>query len=228
MSSIGRADAVAPSMVTIVSMDSTEIAAWRSGSGPPLVLVHGGTTDHTAWNPVVPELERHFTVYAVDRRGRGGSGDAPTYAVEREFEDVAAVVDSLEGSVHLVGHSYGALCALEAARLTSNIAKLVLYEPPLVDGSSGVPPGFIDELDALLALGKRDELTARVFTGGVGSFPRIHRRVTRRPVMDRAPRSSTHLTQRVADRGSTDSSRSDSQRCARRRCSSRAKSALRS
>lgn len=157
----GRADAVAPSMVTIVSRDGIEIAAWRSGSGPPLVLVHGGTSDHTGWNPVLPELERHFTVYAIDRRGRGGSGDAPTYAVEREFEDVAAIVDSLGGSVRLVGHSYGALCALEAARLTSNIAKLVLYEPPAIDGSSGVPPGFIDELDNLLAQGKRDELTAR-------------------------------------------------------------------
>jgi pimeloyl-ACP methyl ester carboxylesterase len=117
-------------MLTVVSRDGTEIAAWRSGSGPPLVLVHGGTTDHTNWDGVVSELGRHFTVYAMDRRGRGGSGDAPTYAVEREFEDVATIVDRLGGPVHLMGHSYGALCALEATRLTSNIAKLVLYEPP--------------------------------------------------------------------------------------------------
>lgn len=154
------AHAVTPIMITILSKDGTRIASWRSGTGLPLVLVHGGSTDHTAWKAVLPELERHFAVYAIDRRGRGGSSDAPSYAVEREFEDVAAVVDSLEGSVHLVGHSHGALCALEAARLTSNIAKLVLYEPPLVDGNSGVP-GFIDELDDLLAQGKRDELTAR-------------------------------------------------------------------
>jgi pimeloyl-ACP methyl ester carboxylesterase len=158
-------------MVTILSKDGTQIASWRSGTGSPLVLVHGGTTDHTAWKAVLPELERHFTVYAIDRRGRGGSADAPSYSVEREFQDVAAVVDSLEGSVHLVGHSYGALCALEAARLTSNIAKLVLYEPPLINGSAGIPPGFIDELDDLLAQGKRDELTARFLHVVLGRSP---------------------------------------------------------
>ena len=64
------------------------------GKGPPLVLVHGTAADHSRWRPVLPALEERFTVYAIDRRGRGGSGDSDDYAVEREFEDVAAMVDS--------------------------------------------------------------------------------------------------------------------------------------
>jgi pimeloyl-ACP methyl ester carboxylesterase/SAM-dependent methyltransferase len=120
-----------PVMETVTSRDGTRIAYWKSGSGPPLVLVHGTTADHTRWAGILPELERHFTVYAVDRRGRGGSGDAPEYAIEREFEDVAAVVEAIEEPVFLLGHSYGALVSLEAALLTGNVRRLILYEPPL-------------------------------------------------------------------------------------------------
>src|SRR3712207_8086243 len=102
---------------TVTSVDGTSIAYWRSGEGPPLVLVHGTAADHSRWAPVLPAFEQRFTVYAIDRRGRGGSGDSGDYAIEREFEDVAEVVDSLGESVNLLGHSYGALCALEAALL---------------------------------------------------------------------------------------------------------------
>ena len=104
MVTLGRADAGAPIMVTVRSKDGTNIASWRSGTGPALVLVHGTTVDHTAWDGVRPALEPSFTVYAMDRRGRGGSGDAPTFAVEREVEDVAALVDSIDGAVHVMGH----------------------------------------------------------------------------------------------------------------------------
>ena len=76
-----------------VSEDGTPIAAWRSGEGPPLVLVHGAAADHSRWAPVLPALEARFTVVAIDRRGRGQSGDAREYAIEREYEDVAAVVE---------------------------------------------------------------------------------------------------------------------------------------
>jgi pimeloyl-ACP methyl ester carboxylesterase len=75
-------------MVTVPSMDGTQITSWRSGAGPALVLVHGSTADHTAWDAVRSQLESACTVCAMDRRGRGGSGDTPTYAAEREFEDV--------------------------------------------------------------------------------------------------------------------------------------------
>jgi pimeloyl-ACP methyl ester carboxylesterase len=76
-------------MEKIVSRDGTPIAFWRSGSGPPLVLVHGTTADHTRWVRVSPLFEERHTVHAMDRRGRGGSGDAAAYAIEREAEDVA-------------------------------------------------------------------------------------------------------------------------------------------
>jgi pimeloyl-ACP methyl ester carboxylesterase len=141
----------------------TPIASWRNGNGPPVVLVHGTTADHSRWDPLLPELGSRFSVWAIDRRGRGGSGDAPTYAIEREFEDVAAVVDSIGGPVSLFGHSYGALCCLEAALLTSNVANLVLYEPPTIPDSTRFPPGFIAELESLIAQDKRDETLTRFF-----------------------------------------------------------------
>lgn len=140
----------------IRSKDGTEIAYWRSGSGPPLVLIHGTTADHTRWSPVSPALEQNFTLYAIDRRGRGQSGDTVPYAIEREFEDVAAVIDSIPGPVNLVGHSYGAICSLEAALLTKNIAKLVLYEPPIPAGVEIYPPGVSRRIQALVEKDDRD------------------------------------------------------------------------
>jgi pimeloyl-ACP methyl ester carboxylesterase len=83
------------SKTSVVSRDGTEIAYWTSGYGPPLVLVHGAPADHTRWRPLLPYLEPHVTVYALDRRGRGAGGDAPRYRLEREYEDVAAVVDAV-------------------------------------------------------------------------------------------------------------------------------------
>ena len=118
-------------METITSADGTPIAYERTGSGPPLVLVHGGTADHIRWEPVRPDFEEHFAVYAIDRRGRGESGDADEYHLEREVEDVAAVVESIDEPVVLLGHSYGALCTLEAALRTDSLRTLILYEPPL-------------------------------------------------------------------------------------------------
>ena len=114
---------------TVTSLDGTPIAYWRSGEGQPLLLVHGTAADHGRWRPVLPVFEERFTVCAVDRRGRGASSDSDDYAIEREFEDVAAVVDSLGEPANLLGHSYGALCALEAALLSRNVRNLVLYDP---------------------------------------------------------------------------------------------------
>jgi pimeloyl-ACP methyl ester carboxylesterase len=76
---------------SVASKDGTEIAYWTSGNGPPLVLVHGTPADHTRWRLLLAYLEPHATVHAMDRRGRGGSGDGEEYALEREYEDVAAV-----------------------------------------------------------------------------------------------------------------------------------------
>jgi pimeloyl-ACP methyl ester carboxylesterase len=118
-------------METIHSKDGTPIAYWHSGTGTPLLLVHGTTDDHLMWTPVQSALERHCSVYTLDRRGRGCSGDADAYALEREWEDIAAVIDAIGSTVDVVGHSLGGTCALEAARLTANVRRLILYEAPM-------------------------------------------------------------------------------------------------
>jgi pimeloyl-ACP methyl ester carboxylesterase len=162
------------SQQTVTSLDGTPIAYWQSGEGAPLVLVHGTAADHGRWRPVLPTFEQRFTVCAVDRRGRGGSGDSDNYAIEREFEDVAAVVDSLREPVNLLGHSYGALCALEAALLTRNVRKLVLYEPGMnVSGEEIYPPGLIDRLEALLEAGDRDGVVVTTMRELTGASPEV-------------------------------------------------------
>jgi pimeloyl-ACP methyl ester carboxylesterase len=145
--------------------DGTRIAVWRSGRGRPLVLVHGTGADHTRWRPVLPALEERSTVLAVDRRGRGESTDADAYRITDEFADVAAVVDAAAaqsgGPVDLLGHSYGGLCALEAARRTTSVRRLVLYEPPVVGPPS--PRQLLDRLDEMVAAGDRDGAVTTFF-----------------------------------------------------------------
>jgi pimeloyl-ACP methyl ester carboxylesterase len=156
-------------MTRVTSRDGTPIAVWTSGQGPPLVLVHGAVADHTRWRPLLPCLEPHVTVHAMDRRGRGASGDAPGYAIEREFEDVAAVVDTVAeasgSAVDLYGHSFGGLCAFGGATLTANVGRLVLYEgwPPADPRTHELPPGVGGRLEALLAEGDRDAVVEKLF-----------------------------------------------------------------
>jgi pimeloyl-ACP methyl ester carboxylesterase len=135
VSSFAQTVAAGPesSIVKVTSKDGTPIAVECAGTGPNLVIVHGGTGDRSRWKPLLPLLAKHFTVCAMDRRGHGESGDSPGYSLQKEFEDVAAVVNSRAGPVFVLGHSYGGVCALEAAFLTDRITKLVLYEPPLQD-----------------------------------------------------------------------------------------------
>ena len=150
-------------MITIQSRDGTPIACRKSGSGPPLLLVHGTTADHTRWTSVAPAFEDKFTVFAVDRRGRGESGDTDPYAIQREFEDVAAVIDSITGPVNVLGHSYGAICCLEAVLLAKNVRKLILYEPPIPTGIQIYPPGAPERIQALVDEGDREGAVATFF-----------------------------------------------------------------
>lgn len=117
---------------SVVSRDGTPIAVFASGDGAPLLLAHGATADHTTWRSVRPLLEGRFRLHALDRRGRGASGDGPAYSIEREYEDLATVADAVANGagapVDVVGHSYGGRCALGAALLTSSIGRLVVYE----------------------------------------------------------------------------------------------------
>ena len=116
-------------MGSVRSRDGTKIAYRNRGAGPPLVLVHGVAAANPVDWPAAEALARRFTLYGVDRRGRRASGDGGSYALAREAEDVAAVVDAIGGRAFLLGHSFGGLCAMEAALLTPNVLKLILYEP---------------------------------------------------------------------------------------------------
>jgi pimeloyl-ACP methyl ester carboxylesterase len=150
----------------VVSPDGTPIAVFSAGDGPPLVLVHGATADHTTWRTSGPLLGARHTTHAVDRRGRGSSGDGPDYAIEREFEDLAAVVDAIAlesgRTVDIVGHSYGGRIGLGAALLTPNIRRLVVYEgaPPAGGGRGYQDDGTLADIEGLVAAGDRDEALA--------------------------------------------------------------------
>ena len=138
-----------------MSEDGTRIGYRRTGEGPPLVLVHGTSADHARWAPVLPALAERFAVYAIDRRGQAGSGDAKDHSLEREVEDVTAVVDAVGGGgggpVRLLGHSYGAICCLEAvSRRPASVEGLVLYEPPLPTGTAAFPAEAVGRVEALI------------------------------------------------------------------------------
>jgi pimeloyl-ACP methyl ester carboxylesterase len=147
-------------MDVVRSKDGTLIAFQKSGTGAPLVLVHGTSADHTRWASVLLPLASRFTVYVMDRRGRGGSGDTDPYVIEREFEDVVAVLDSLDEPVNLLGHSYGAICALEAAARSKNLRRLILYEPPIPTGVDIYSPAVVNTMRDMLAGGDRDGVVA--------------------------------------------------------------------
>jgi pimeloyl-ACP methyl ester carboxylesterase len=109
-------------------------------------------------------LDEHFTVFAVDRRGRGASGDeTPEYRMELEFEDMRAVVSSIAEPVRLLGHSYGAICSLEGALRASNVCKLVLYEPPISTGEPIYSPELLERLELALGRGEREEVVEMFF-----------------------------------------------------------------
>jgi len=157
--------------MSTISTDGVAITAARSGHGPPLVLVHGTGADHGRWAPVLPGLEAHFTVHAMDRRGRGASGDTADYTIEREFDDIAALVDSIGAPATLLGHSHGAICSLEAALRTARVRKLVLYEPPIPVGTPIYPAATIDRLQALLDQSDREAVVSTFFTDVVRMPP---------------------------------------------------------
>lgn len=196
-------------METVTSADGTDIAYDRGGDGPPVVLVHGTTGDHTAWDPVRPALEAEFTVYAMDRRGRGGSGDADDYAIEREFEDLVAVCASIDGPVGIVGHSYGALVAIGAAPQLETLGRLVLYEPPLFTANRGPVDGaVIDRMHDLLEAGEPEAVLETFFLDVAHSEERLERyrsrddwsaRVATAPTIPRENRSTGRYRPDPAD-----------------------------
>lgn len=152
------AEAKAPQTVT--SRDGTRIAFDRWGQGPAVILVGGALSDRTGGAELARLLAARHTVYSYDRRGRGGSGDTKPYAVQREVEDLEALIDHAGGAAHVYGKSSGASLALQAAAaLGGKVRKLALYEPPYseADGAAAAWRAFTAQTDALLAAGRRDE-----------------------------------------------------------------------
>lgn len=128
----------ADTALQVTSFDGTPIGVTRRGSGPALIMVHGTTSNKERWAKVVDALSAEYTLYMIDRRGRGTSGDAPLYAIEREGEDVCAVLAAIpQPRVFLLGHSYGAIAVLQAALAQPHrVAGLSLYEAPLREAST--------------------------------------------------------------------------------------------
>jgi pimeloyl-ACP methyl ester carboxylesterase len=163
-------------MPTTRSHDGTTIAFDLTGDGPPLIVV-GGPTQHRAIDRTTPELAAllapRFTVCAYDRRGRGDSGDTPPYAVEREVEDLAALIDALGGSASVFGMSSGGALALEAAAAGLAIDRLAVYEPPYMVGRvSRRPPHDHRERLAALAASDRPGEAVEYFVTAVAGLPR--------------------------------------------------------
>jgi pimeloyl-ACP methyl ester carboxylesterase len=147
-------------MNKVTSKDGTTVAFDQSGQGPALILVAPATATRFAQASLAASLSPHFTVFAYDRRGRGDSSDTRPYAVEREVEDLDALITYAGGSAFVFGHSSGAVLALEAARLLpSKIKKLALYEPPFIIDNSRppIPQDYVPHLNELIAAGRREE-----------------------------------------------------------------------
>ena len=140
--------------------DGVRIACEVSGEGPPLVLVHGAGSARWSFDAVRPHLEARFTVIAIDRRGRGDSTDADDYALEREYDDVAAVVSDAGDGAMLFGHSYGGLVATGAAGLL-DLPRLALYEPAM--GGGLATPQTVESWERLIAEGDRDTVVREFF-----------------------------------------------------------------
>jgi len=136
------------------------VAGDATGNKPPLVLVHGTGNDHSMYLRPLDYLAPHFSLYMVNRRGRGQSGDGEDYSLEREIADITAVVEDVAaqtgGPVTLVGHSFGAVCCLETALRTDAINRLFLYEPPLPPGMSARRRAVLDDMYRRVAENDRD------------------------------------------------------------------------
>ncbi len=150
-----RLESETPNEAFVRSSDGTRIGCLRLGSGPPLVLVHGSLSSGEDWLAVAKLLADRFTCYVMDRRGRGRSDDGPAYAIEREYDDIAAMLVLAGRGANLLGHSFGAICALETA-LRVEVPRLILYEPPLPVGGP-VAGEYLGAYRTAIATGQWDD-----------------------------------------------------------------------
>ena len=157
-------------MNTVTSADGTKIAFDQLGAGPPLIMLAGAFNDRSTTAPLADALKDQFTVLNYDRRGRGESGDTAPYAVQREIEDLVALIAEAGGASCVFGYSSGATLALRAAASGLPVTRLALYEPPfLVDHSRPAPPADLaDQLAALISLDRRGDAVELYQLQGIG------------------------------------------------------------
>ncbi|MEV0589902.1 alpha/beta fold hydrolase [Nonomuraea cavernae] len=157
-------------MNKVISQDGTAIAFDRIGQGPAVILIGAGPTDRSANAPLAELLAKDLTVYNYDRRGRGDSGDTAPYAVDREFEDIEAIIGEAGGSAHVYGTSGGGMIALEAAARGLAIGRLAVWEAPyILPGTRPpVPADYREQLVELLAADRRGDMCELFLTAAAG------------------------------------------------------------
>jgi pimeloyl-ACP methyl ester carboxylesterase len=161
-------------METVTSRDGTTIAFDRIGAGPPVVLVSGGSVDRTSNAALAQELASDLTVLNYDRRGRGPSGDTPPYAIEREIEDIEAVIEAAGGEANLWGSSSGAVLAMYAAEAGLPISKLAMWEPPFIPDELPPPPeDQVERYETMVAEGRRGDAVEYFMSKVVGMPPEV-------------------------------------------------------
>ncbi|MBH5318369.1 alpha/beta hydrolase [Paenibacillus sp. GSMTC-2017] len=158
-------------MNTIISTDGTKIAYTKQGNGPAVILIASAAADHSDGAQLAEYLAKEFTVYNYDRRGRGNSSDTLPYSVDREIEDIEALIGEAGGNANLFGSSSGAVLALDAAsKLGNKVTKLFIYEPPFIinDSRPPVPNDYVQRLNELVGAGQRSEAGEYFMTVAVG------------------------------------------------------------
>jgi pimeloyl-ACP methyl ester carboxylesterase len=157
-------------MNTALSADGTTIAFDRYGDGPPVIMAAGAFNTRSTTEPLARALQQRFTVLNYDRRGRGDSGDTTPYSVDREIEDLDALISAAGGAASVFGYSSGAILALKAAASGLAITHLVLYEPPFRadDSYPALPADLAGQLAELVAAGRRGDAVELYQTKAVG------------------------------------------------------------
>jgi pimeloyl-ACP methyl ester carboxylesterase len=159
-------------METVTSRDGTEIAFDRAGTGPPVILVSGGSVDRMSNAGLAHELASDLTVLNYDRRGRGPSGDTQPYAIEREFEDIAAVLEAAGGEAGIYGSSSGAVLAMLAAGAGLALPKVAMWEPPYIpEGWPRPPEDTAERFETMVAEGRRGDAVEFFMAKVVGMPP---------------------------------------------------------